>query len=328
MGAEMPSSEQLCVSIVVVTYNHISFIDECLRSCVQQAQDFPSLEIIVADDGSVDGSQMKILQWSKVHPELIVPILSSANTGIAENFNRGLRAARGRYIAWLGGDDAMLPKKILNQFELLESTPESSGCYHDAEVFAWPGGKVLGLFSELYAGKAARAKYVDTKRMLDPRYQMLPSTVMVRRSAVPTAFDVRLSFHNDYLFDLETIISGGPYTRMNGVFTRYRKHEKSIGLSTKTRATMLEENLLVCAIAEARYPELSPAINRRIVYYLFLEAVRSIGDGTRTLRLCKAIWSRGAYARSLVVLLFGRRLALLANPRYRRLAIRLRTLFL
>lgn len=322
-------NETPIVSIVVITYNHESFIDECINSCVMQGKYFPSFEIIVADDGSRDGAPAKIMKWASDYPSLIRPILSDVNSGIAANLNRGLNAVQGKYIAWLGGDDIMLSEKILRQFEFLESSPMFAGCYHDAEVFAWPGGHTLGLFSELYAGKAAYADSVDAERMLDPRYQMLPSTVMVRSDAIPGTFDTRLGFHNDYLFDLETIIKSGPYARLAGVFARYRKHEKSIGLSSKTRATMLEENLLVCAIAEARYPIFAAKINRRAVYYLCLEAVRSFkqGDRIRAVELCKAIAKRGALARSLFISLFGSMLARLADPQYRRLATKLRTIF-
>lgn len=317
------------VSIVVVTYNHVDFIDECIESCVTQAQAFPRIQIIVADDGSCDGSPAKIIKWAQQYPNLICPVFSEVNTGIAANFNRALNAVRGRYIAWLGGDDTMLPEKIMRQVEFLEKRPKSAGCYHDAEVFAWPGGHTLGLFSDLYAGKAAKSDCIDVQRMLDPRYQMLPSTIMVRAEVIPSSFDTRLNFHNDYLFDLETVIAGGPFVRMEGVFTRYRKHEKSIGLAPKTRATMLEENLMVCAITEARYPEHAARINRRAIYYLSLEAVRSFkyGDRKRAASLCKAIFKRGALARALIISLFGGMLVKLENPKYRRLATKLRTIF-
>jgi len=316
------------VTIIVVTYNHETFIDECLRSCVLQAQTFPNLEIVVADDGSRDDARELIRRWAHEYPELIFPILAEKNTGIASNFNRGLDAARGELIAWLGGDDIMLPNKISRQVELLALHPEATGCYHDAEVFAWPSGQTLGLFSELYAGKAAQAAYVDAARMLDPRYQMLPSTVMVRRSCLPKAFDTRLRFHNDYLFDFETIARGGPYIRLEGVLTRYRKHEKSIGLDPTTRATMLEENLMVAAIAETRFPTLARRINRRAIYYLSLEAIRSRvdGDPQRARAICHAIFTRGAWLRALSIFLAGGMLVLLADPQYRRLAVKLRSI--
>lgn len=315
------------VTIIVVTYNHEAFIDECLRSCVLQAQTFPNLEIVVADDGSRDEARDRIRRWAQEYPTLVFPVLAEKNTGIAGNLNRGLAAARGELIAWLGGDDVMLPNKISRQVEHMAHYPEAAGCYHDAEVFTWPSGQTLGLFSELYAGKAAQAKYVDAARMLDPRYQMLPSTVMVRQRCLPKAFDKRLRFHNDYLFDLETIVRGGPYVRLEGVLARYRKHEKSIGLDPTTRATMLEENLMVAAIAEARFPALARRINRRAIYYLTLEAIRSRvdGDPERARAICIAILTRGAWMRALSIFLAGGVLKRLADPQYRRLAVKLRS---
>lgn len=317
------------VSIIVVTYNHEAFIDECLASCMLQLEDFQDIEIVVADDGSSDGNARLIEAWAMKAPGIVRPVLSPVNTGIAANFNRGLAAARGDLVAWLGGDDIMLAGKIAGQVDLLRSKTEASGCYHDAEVFSWPSGKILGLFSDLYAGKAATAAFVDARRMLDPRYQMLPSTVMVRRECLPRQFDTRLAFHNDYLFDLETIIRGGPYFRMEGTYTRYRKHEKSIGLDPATRAAMLEENLIVTAIAEARYPQLSRGIKRRAIYYLSLEALKSLRerDTRRFHALCVAILARGAWVRAAGLRVFGRFLSRLTDQKHRRIALRIRSFF-
>jgi glycosyltransferase involved in cell wall biosynthesis len=317
------------VSVIVVAYNQAEFIDECIASCIDQATDFGDMEIIVADDGSVDETPVKIRSWANKYPGLIRAVLAEKNAGIAANLNQGLLASRGALIAWLGGDDIMLPKKISCQVRFLASHPEAAACYHDAEVFSWPGGGTIGLFSELYAGKAATAISVDALRMLDPRYQMLPSTVMVRRSAMPTAFDERLHFHNDYLFDLEVIIKGGAYFRLEGVYTRYRKHSRSIGLDSKIRSAMLEENLMVCAIAEARYPELAYYINNRAIYYLSLESLRSFrqSNPTRAQALCNGIRRRGAFFRGLLLASFGNLLAHLLDPKYRRLAVKLRSLF-
>lgn len=317
------------VSIVVVCYNHADYIDECLESCVRQQATFPDMEIVVADDGSRDETPAIIRRWAESHPGLIVPVLAERNRGIAANFNAGLGAARGRLIAWLGGDDILLDDKLSRQVPFLERHPAASGCYHDAEVFEWPSGKTLGLFSALYAGRAAVAEAVDAKRMLDPAYQMLPSTLLVRRECMPEAFDTRLRFHNDYLFDLETLIKGGPFVRMEGVFTRYRKHEKSIGVDPKTVATMLEENLVVIAILEARYPGLARSLNRRAGYYITLAALRARkgGDIPRQRALLAALRERGMVVRATGLYLFGGLLARLLEPGKREFAVKLRSLF-
>ncbi|MBA4040207.1 MAG: hypothetical protein C0474_00080 [Sphingobium sp.] len=325
----MPLLQPPLVSIVVVTYRHSDYIDETLASCVQQADDYPNIEIVVADDGSPDDTQDRVRAWQARYPELIKPVLAAENRGLAANFTAAKNAATGKYVAWLGGDDVMLAGKIAAQVPVLESHPEASACYHDAEVFEWPSGNVLGAFSALYGGKAFSVEAVDAVKMLDPRYQMLPSTLLVRRAAMPEAFDARLRFHNDYLFDFETIAKGGPYVRMSGSYVRYRKHAGSIGRSPATQALMLEENLMVMAIVIARYPRLAGAVRRREIYYLTVEALkaRQRGDVARAADLRRLVAAKGAPLRAAALALLGAPLAKLADPDNRALALKLRSLF-
>lgn len=328
MTASAASTTPL-VSIVVVTYRHADYVDETLSSCVLQAQDYPSLEIIVADDGSPDDTQDRIRDWQARYPALIKPVLAPENRGLAANFTAAKKAATGEYIAWLGGDDVMLAGKIAAQVPVLNAHPEASGCFHDAEVFEWPSGTVLGAFSTLYGGKAFSVDAVDAVKMLDPRYQMLPSTLLVRRSAMPEAFDARLRFHNDYLFDFETIARGGPYVRMPGSYVRYRKHEGSIGRSEATQRLMLEENLMVMAILLARYPRYARAIRRRELYYLTVEALkaRQRGDRARSAELRQLVAAKGARIRATGMAMLAAPLATLADPKNRALALKVRSMF-
>lgn len=315
------------VTIVVVSYNHEEFIGQCLDSCLLQVDEGYDLQIVVADDGSSDRTQAIVQDYARAHPDLFVPVLSSRNTGIAANFNRGIEAATGDYVAWLGGDDILMPEKVARQHRFLADRPKAHGCYHDAEVFAWPSDQTLGLFSVLYAGKAATADRVDARRMLDPRYQMLPSTVMVRRAHIRHRFDERLKFHNDFLFDLEVILPEGAYWRMDGVLARYRKHDKSIGQNPQIKSEMLEENLMVGAILEARYPALSPYVAKRQSYYIAISAIRALKAGNVRMfdDLCVLLRSRSGWARYLFMKIFGRALVSLDDPRNRKIAMKIRS---
>lgn len=316
------------VSIVIVSYNQVEFIDQAIEGCVRQADDYPALEIIVADDGSTDGTRERIGHWIDKYPALIRLGGSSRNQGIAHNFNAGMKAATGRYLAWLGGDDIMLPGKISRQVAVLEADPAASGCYHDAEVFSWPDDRVLGLFSRLYGGRAFTLSRVDAWAMLDPKVQMLPSTLLLRRDRMPEAFDPRFRFHNDYLFDFEMIATGGPLVRMDGVFVRYRKHDRSIGQDEKVRATVLEENMMAMGLLTVRFPRYARAIRRRAIYYLLLEVLKNFraGDHGRARDLIRAIRAQGAPVKALGASIIGPKAAVLTDPRYRAIATRLRSL--
>lgn len=322
--------EDVAVSICVVTYNHREYIDECLEGCVAQTLKQGRVEVVVCDDGSTDGTAERILEWQARHPDVVRPILAPTNQGIARNFNSALAAFSGRYLCWLGGDDIILPDKIQAQYDLMESRPGASGCFHDAEVFTSPGNQTLGLFSKLYGGRSATLGRVGPEEMLDPRVQMLPSTLMLRRPREDAEFDVRLAFHNDFLFDFIFLEERGPLIRMEGVYTRYRKHEASIGVKAGADNRILEENLIVNGILLARYPHHARRLRRRERYYLLVQTLRAAnaGDHVQAKAFADSLVGRGFLLTGVVLNLGGNRLlALLGQPRWRKLAIRLRSMF-
>ena len=98
--------------------------------------------------------------------------------------------------------------------------------------------------------------------LLDPAYLMLPSTMMVRSSAVGALrFDRRIRVSNDWLFDIE-LFRRGRIVGLDDVLARYRRHERNY---TSQTSDALEDALVVLALAEARYPELHRLIRRRRV---------------------------------------------------------------
>ncbi len=317
------------VSLIVITYNQEEFVHDTLDSCI--SQDFDSFEVVVSDDGSKDKTAEIILEYQKKYPDIIKPVYSDVNTGIANNLNRGLSAAKGEYIALLGGDDLILPEKLRLQSEFLDGRPEASGCYHDAEVFEWPSGRILGLFSELYGLGKHKLVDIDAKKMLSPKYQMLPSTVMLRKSAVgDRRFDPRFKMLNDYLFDTETIIESGPYVALNKTLTKYRRHENNIGKSKQSKASMLEENMMAMALLEVKFPHFSRLLQKRVCYYLLVEALKAYinGDSQRCKTLSGLAFKKGAYISAIPILLFPALFSrLLADEgRTRKLAVFIRRL--
>jgi glycosyltransferase involved in cell wall biosynthesis len=97
------------ISCVIVSYNNGKLLEEAINSVVRQAR--PVEELIVADDGSADGSRQLIEAMSHKHPN-IKPILRDRNLGVSANRDLAIREARGDFITCLDGDDYFLPGKI------------------------------------------------------------------------------------------------------------------------------------------------------------------------------------------------------------------------
>ncbi len=92
-----------CLSIIVPNYNHALLLDECLDSIMGQT--YRDFEILVADDGSNDGSQDVIFRWGERYPEFIRPCLSKVNLGVPGNIHRAIEQSRGRVLTTLDADD-------------------------------------------------------------------------------------------------------------------------------------------------------------------------------------------------------------------------------
>jgi len=85
------------VSIVIVNWNGLPFLCECLGSV--RAQDYPATEIVVVDNNSTDGSR----EWLRSQPGLVLVELDR-NAGFAGGTNAGIRVSHGDLIALLNND--------------------------------------------------------------------------------------------------------------------------------------------------------------------------------------------------------------------------------
>jgi glycosyltransferase involved in cell wall biosynthesis len=285
------------VSVIVPIYNQLAFIRETVDSVL--AQDYESIELVLSDDGSTDGTTDVLREYAASDRERITLVASERNTGIAGAFNRALDARTGDYIAWLGGDDVMLPGKLSRQVAVLEARPEVIGCCHDADVFDSDSGRSYGRFTEVYNGRRG-VRDGGVELLLDPEYMMLPSTMMVRSSAIgDLRFDPRIRVSNDWLFDIG-LFRHGRIAGLDDVLARYRRHERNV---TSQTTDALEDALVVLALADARYPELHRLIRRRRIASIFGEASRRIQSGDRraALRYIAAAAGSGGAFRSLLV---------------------------
>ena len=106
------------LSVIVPAFNASGFIDRCLKSILNQSG--VSLEVIVVDDGSTDDTVEKAEKHS--HGSQLVTVLTGPNEGPARARNRGIGAARGKYITFADADDEVLAGAYATLVDSLERT--------------------------------------------------------------------------------------------------------------------------------------------------------------------------------------------------------------
>ena len=108
------------VSIVMPVYNTAPFLEEAVNSILNQT--FTDFEFIIIDDGSTDGS-LELLKTFR--DERIILLSNGINRGLVFTLHRGLKAAQGKFIARMDGDDISVPDRLELQVAYLKAHPEA-----------------------------------------------------------------------------------------------------------------------------------------------------------------------------------------------------------
>ena len=91
------------VSVVVPIYRSEKYIEECLKSILEQ--DYPVLEIILINDGSPDGSDIICEKYGSIYKH--VKVLHQNNQGPGSARATGVKEAKGKYVLFVDSDDCM-----------------------------------------------------------------------------------------------------------------------------------------------------------------------------------------------------------------------------
>jgi glycosyltransferase involved in cell wall biosynthesis len=105
------------ISTIIPAYNREQFIERAVQSVL--AQTMADLEVIVVDDCSTDGTAGRAAGLAQVDSRVRL-LQQTSNMGAQAARNRGIREARGHYIAFLDSDDEWLPEKLERQLSLFE----------------------------------------------------------------------------------------------------------------------------------------------------------------------------------------------------------------
>lgn len=162
------------ISIIVPVYNAEAYLPDTIAMVKEQT--YPDWELILVDDCSRDRSVEVIKDVLEREPdERIRLILQEKNAGAAAARNRGLKEAKGRYIAFLDADDVWLPQKLEVQMEYMEK--QGVGFVFSAYEFGDEQAKGTG--------KIVRVPQTLTYSRALSRTVIFTSTVLMDRQVIP-----------------------------------------------------------------------------------------------------------------------------------------------
>jgi len=232
------------VSVVVPCLNGRRFLTEALDSVV--AQRWPAWEVLVVDDGSTDGSDDIVVEYTRRYPGKfrLLRHPGGANRGISASRNLGITEAAGEIVAFLDADDVWAPGKLSRQVPLLQSHRDAVMLYGAALYwFSWTGENediLKDRPGELGFPPGLVVSPIDIlERALEGDAEMpCPCSVLVRRHALHAVGGLEESFRgwfeDQVLFT--KLFLAGPVVLAPDCLEWYRQHAGSLTRSPESAA--------------------------------------------------------------------------------------------
>jgi glycosyltransferase involved in cell wall biosynthesis len=235
------------VSAVIPTYNHACYVPGAVESVL--AQSFDDLEVVVVDDGSTDETADVLRRLGER-----IRYIPLGHRGLAAARNAGIRAARGRYVAFLDADDLWLPDKVSMQVACLDREPAIGLVYCEAALF----NEASPATTTPHSYWAHHPSGKTLPWLL--RQNVVPSpTPMVRRELFDQVglFDETLSACEDWDMWIR-IAQRSEFAYVDRVLAKYRVHATNM---SRDHERMMTNGLRVLEKAFSA-PGLAPEIRR------------------------------------------------------------------
>ena len=206
------------VSIVLPVYNGSKYLDQSLRSCMEQT--YKDIELIAVDDCSTDETPQILRKWSESDARIKV-VRHHENKRLPSALNSGFSQARGLYFTWTSHDNMYKPQAIEKMVRFLEDHRDTGLVYTD-------------LMAIDESGKGFQYVRVEAPELLPLRNVVL-ACFMYRREAwdVLGEYDPKMFLTEDYDYWLR-IYSRYKVSVLHEELYLCRVHDQSLTSTCKT----------------------------------------------------------------------------------------------
>lgn len=216
----MKMYKQPLVSVVIPCYNHENFVQDCIKSVIDQT--YENIELIIIDDGSKDGSVQKIQEMSAACQKRFTrfEFRYRPNKGLSETLNEALEWCQGEYYSAIASDDMMLPGKTKLQVEFLDTHENISAVFGGIELIDNNNIKI--------SERVRQSKQYCFKDIILHQHDLPAPTQMIRLSALKRVggYDPDIVIEDWYMWIKLSELSDLYY--MDHLLCLYRQHATNI----------------------------------------------------------------------------------------------------
>jgi glycosyltransferase involved in cell wall biosynthesis len=231
------------VSICVPTFNGEAYLTEALASI--EAQDYPSAEVIISDDGSLDRT-WAIAEDFAARTRFPCRIFRHQPDTLAGNWNFAAQAARGEYLKFLFQDDVLYPRHLSRLVSAAESAPMVSLVFGRRDILFMQDAACSEVALRMKTDCAELHRGFSQLRVIQPGHELLadprllaagwnkigePSSVLIRRNVFLSTggFDPELR----QLIDLDLyfrLMAEGQVAFVDESLSAFRVHDRQLSV--------------------------------------------------------------------------------------------------
>ncbi len=232
----MKESNQSLVSVVIPCYNHEKFVQDCIKSVIDQT--YQNIELIIIDDGSKDQSVEKIKEMVGLCNKRFTnfDFRYRPNKGLTHTLNESLDWVKGEFLILIASDDYMTSDRVEIQVEILRNNPEYYACSGSQLKIDENGCKLEYKFQNNLIKKNI---VKDRKNIFKSSNNIYSPTTMFRTSVIKDlgGYNPNILIEDLYIF-YKAALNDFKHLQVTNVFTYYRVH----GSNNHKRYIWMHEN--------------------------------------------------------------------------------------
>ena len=232
-------NHEVKISIIVPVYNVEKYLNNCIKSIINQ--NYTNIELILIDDCSPDNSGKICDEWATRDSRIRV-VHKQINEGVSEARNTGISCATGEYIAFVDSDDYITERfsnciKYLKDYDIVCFPYYEE--YKDKIMIKTPNSKWdQNSFHNIYDGKISSGLY-------NAVWCKIFKTSFIKEKCLQ--LDKNLKIAEDFKFCLEAFMECENITYLNTPYYVYNKQNQSV--MTNITFNKIQNTLSVCEYA-------------------------------------------------------------------------------
>ncbi len=224
------------LSVIMPVYNAEIYLASAIRSVLYQT--FTDFELIIVNDGSVDGSLAIMQEFARQDDRII--IISRENKGLVVSLNEAISVSKGEYIARMDADDICYAERFEKQIAYLDSHPriDLAGTRFELLYEKDIDEDTRQEIQIFYKNIHEPIDYVHNKESILEGYKILHPTWMFRASLIKKIGGYRQYISEDNEFLFRAAMAGCMLGRVEECLFQYRISNQSVtGKNRKSQAS-------------------------------------------------------------------------------------------